>query len=402
MTHLGPRPRRLLAGTALVAALALAGAACGSGESTSGAPSSTQAGKTSSTTSTDGGSGTGTSTGDPKVESTTALAADAPIDLVVRPGDDDLWLAERGGKVRRVRPSDDGAKLATEGEPVLDLSDQTTTDSERGLLGLAFSAKGDVLYVSYTDLEGDTRLVSYAVDGDAVDEGSRKVLLAVDQPFSNHNGGHVVLGPDGKLWFGLGDGGDGDDPGNRAQDPDTFLGKMLRIDPAGGDPEVVISGLRNPWRFSFDADGSLWIGDVGQNQWEEIDHLAADDIEGTNLGWSGREGTHENANVDPEGRTGTDPVDPVFDYSHDGGNCSITGGFAYHGKAIPELVGAYVYADYCKGDVRAIRLGDDGTLAAEYDLGLHVDSPVSFAVDADGEPYVLSGGGNVERIIPAG
>jgi len=395
-------PRRTALLVAALLGLAGVGAtACGSGESTSGAPSSTQV--PASTTTADGGGGTdaGSGSGTPKVEATTALAADSPTDLVVRPGDDHLWLAERAGKVRRVSVSDDGAKLATEGEPVLDLTSQTTTDGERGLLGLAFSADGDVLYVSYTDLDGNTRLVSYAVAGDALDLSSRKVLLAVDQPYANHNGGHVVLGPDGKLWFGLGDGGSGDDPQNHAQDPDSPLGKMLRIDPATGERTTMISGLRNPWRFSFDTDDSLWIGDVGQNAWEEVDHLLADDIEGANLGWSAREGTHDNGNVDPEGRTGTDPIDPVFDYSHDGGNCSITGGFAYHGKAIPALDGAYLYADYCKGDLRALRLGTDGKLAEELDLGIHVDSPVSFAADADGEPYVLSGTGTIQRLVPA-
>ncbi|CAN5563214.1 PQQ-dependent sugar dehydrogenase [soil metagenome] len=393
-------PRHILT-AALVAGTALVAAACGSGEATSGAPSVTQAPRATADGGGTAGDGGG-ATADPKVESTTALAADQPIDLVVRPGDDHLWLAERAGKVRRLSVSDGGARLATEGEAVLDLTDQTTTESERGLLGIAFSEAGDVIYVSYTDLDGNTRLVSYAVADDAVDVGSRKVLLAVDQPFPNHNGGHVVLGPDGDLWFGLGDGGSGDDPGNRAQDPDVLLGKMLRIDPDGGNPAIEVSGLRNPWRFSFDTDGSLWIGDVGQNRYEEIDHLLADDIGGANLGWSAREGTHENTGVDPEGRTGTDPIDPVFDYSHDDGNCSITGGFVYRGTAIPDLVGAYLYADYCKGEVRAIRLGDDGLLAAEYDLGLDVESPVSFAADADGEPYVLSGTGSVERLVAAG
>ncbi|MCU1498767.1 MAG: sugar dehydrogenase [Acidimicrobiales bacterium] len=391
-----PKPRRWA--TATVAALATLGlVACGSDGSASTGTSHTQVA--------DPGSPPGSTAAAaelPKVAATVALTAGEPIDLVVRPGDDRLWLAERAGTIRRLAVSEGGARLAPVGAAVLDLTDQTTTDSERGLLGIAFSEDGDELYVSYTDLQGDTRLVSYAVSGDVVDESSRQVLLALDQPYSNHNGGHVVLGPDGKLWFGLGDGGSGDDPENRAQDPDELLGKMLRLDPDGGEPEAVVSGLRNPWRFSFDRDGSLWIGDVGQNRWEEIDHLAADETEGTNLGWSGREGTHANENVDPEGRTGADPVDPVFEYSHDGGNCSVTGGFVYRGRAIAGLEGAYVFADYCKGDLRAIRLADDGSLAAEYDLGLHVDGPVSFAADVDGEPYVLSATGQVLRLVPAG
>jgi len=336
------------------------------------------------------------------VEATTAVELDEPIDLVTRPGDDHLWVAERAGKVRRLAVTDEGRTLRPEGEAVLDITDQTTTESERGLLGIVFSEDGDTLFVSYTDLRGDTRLVSYAVAADTVDVASRKVLLEVDQPFSNHNGGHVVLGPDGKLWFGLGDGGSANDPENRAQDPDTPLGKMVRLDPEGSEPEIVISGLRNPWRFSFDTDGSLWIGDVGQNQWEEIDHLRADEIVGTNLGWSALEGTHDNSAVEPEGRTGVDPVPPVFEYSHDGGNCSVTGGFVYRGEEIPSLQGAFLFADYCAGRLRALRLDDNGSLAAEYDLGIDVSTPVSFGADADGEPYVLSGDGTIVRLVDRG
>lgn len=395
--------------------------ACGDGEDTGGAPSSATQVPASS-----GGGGPGPSapqdtnspgtgapgtgdpgTGDPgaatpAVEATTVVALDEPIDLVPRPGDDHLWVAERAGKVRRLAVSDQGGTLRHEGEAVLDITDQTTTDSERGLLGIAFSESGDTLFVSYTDPQGDTRLVSYAIEGETVDVASRTVLMAVDQPYSNHNGGHVVLGPDGKLWFGLGDGGSGDDPQNRAQDPEIPLGKMVRLDPEGGEPEIVISGIRNPWRFSFDTDGSLWIGDVGQNQWEEINRLPADQTVGANLGWSALEGTHENPNVDAEGRTGADPVPPVFEYSHDGGNCSVTGGFVYRGEEIPSLQGAYLFADYCAGRLRALRLDDDGKLAAEYDLGIDVAAPVSFGADVDGEPYVLSGEGTIVRLVDAG
>ena len=401
-----------------VAALGLVG--CGSGEDTGGAPTSaTQVPTTGDSspgssapqnTETPGSGDPGT--GDPgasepgaatpTVEATTAVELDEPIDLVTRPGDDHLWVAERAGKVRRLAVTDEGRTLRPEGEAVLDITDQTTTESERGLLGIVFSEDGDTLFVSYTDLRGDTRLVSYAVAADTVDVASRKVLLEVDQPFSNHNGGHVVLGPDGKLWFGLGDGGSANDPENRAQDPDTPLGKMVRLDPEGSEPEIVISGLRNPWRFSFDTDGSLWIGDVGQNQWEEIDHLRADEIVGTNLGWSALEGTHDNSAVEPEGRTGVDPVPPVFEYSHDGGNCSVTGGFVYRGEEIPSLQGAFLFADYCAGRLRALRLDDNGSLAAEYDLGIDVSTPVSFGADADGEPYVLSGDGTIVRLVDRG
>ncbi len=338
---------------------------------------------------------------EPSVDATVAAELDEPIDLVVRPGDDHLWVAERAGTVRRLAVSDGGRTLEPAGEAVLDLTGETTTDAERGLLGIAFSEAGDTLFASYTNLDGDTRIVSYAVEGNQVDQASAKVMLAVEDPYPNHNGGHVEIGPDGKLWFGLGDGGSGNDPENRAQDPDVFFGKMLRLDPTGvDDPEIVVSGLRNPWRFSFDDDGSLWIGDVGQNQWEEVNRLPADQIDGTNLGWSALEGTHENPSVDPDGRTGEDPVPPVFEYSHDGGNCSVTGGVVYRGRAIPNLQGAYLFADYCAGRVRAIRLDGNGDLAAEYDLGIDVSTPVSFGTDAAGEAYVLSGDGDVVRLIP--
>jgi glucose/arabinose dehydrogenase len=334
------------------------------------------------------------------VEGVVAATAAEPTLMLVRPGDDHLWVAERAGTVRRLAVSDGGRTLTPAGEAVLDLRDDTSTDGERGLLGLAFSEDGDTLFVSRTNTDGDTRLEAYDAVGDTVDASSRRVLLAVEQPFPNHNGGNVVLGPDGNLWLGLGDGGAGDDPDNRAQDPDDLLGKMVRIDPDGGEPEIVVLGLRNPWRFSFDTDGSLWIGDVGQGQIEEINRLPNGEIDGANLGWSGYEGSKPY--LDGEGRRPADPVMPVFEYSHDGGNCSITGGFVYRGTAIDGLQGAYLFADYCAGQVRAIRLGDEGTFEAEYDLGVSVDGPVSFTADAEGEPYVLSAAGAIVRLAPKG
>src|SRR5690606_5321819 len=154
---------------------------------------------------------------------------------------------------------------------------------------------------------------------------SRRVLLSVEQPFPNHNGGHVVVTPDDTLWLGLGDGGSADDPENRAQDPDTLLGKLVRVDTTGGeDHEIVASGLRNPWRFSFDPDGTGWIADVGQNECAAINRISADELPGANFGWSGYEGTEPY--LDGDGRRPADPVMPVLTYSHDDGNCSITGG----------------------------------------------------------------------------
>jgi glucose/arabinose dehydrogenase len=387
--------------TRLALAVATAGAlllgACGDGgkaEEPATPPSATQA----PGGSTPAGTGTAPASTTPKVEGKVAGTADAPIALIPRPGDDHLWMAERAGLVIRMKVSEGGRTLVHDGGPVLDIRRDTTTDAERGLLDIAFSDDGATLYVSHTNADGNTRVASYAIEGNRVDPSTRKVLVAVDQPYPNHNGGHIVIGPDGKLWLGLGDGGLGDDPGNRAQDPGTILGKIVRLDPAGGDPEIVVSGVRNPWRYAFDADGSLWIGDVGQDSIEEIDHLARGAIDGSNLGWSGYEGTAEH--LDGDGRRPADAVPPVFEYSHDAGNCSITGGFPYHGKAIPALDGAFLFADYCAGRVRAVRLGRNGKLAAEYDLGIDVPSPISFGVDAAGEAYVLSGQGDIVRLVP--
>ncbi len=400
-TPIPHRPARRRLVVALVLAAALGGAGCGGGEDADGAaPSAPQ------TTATDPAADTATSAapdegaadGPAPIVAEVAGTFEEPIALEVRPGDDHLWLAERAGTVRRVAVAADGS-LAADGDPVLDLTDQTTTEAERGLLDLAFSADGAVLYVSRTNLDGNTRLTAYDLDGDDVDLGSERELLAVDQPYPNHNGGNVVLGPDGAVWFGLGDGGAADDPENRAQDPDTVLGKIVRLAPDGGDPEIVVTGVRNPWRFAFDDDGSLWIGDVGQNAWEEVDHLPADAIDGANLGWSGYEGTHPY--LDGDGRRPADAVGPVFEYPHDGGACSITGGFPYRGTVLAGLDGWYLFADYCVGRIRAIHLAADGSFAGEADLGVDVGSPISFAADADGEPLVLSQDGDIVRLRPA-
>jgi glucose/arabinose dehydrogenase len=337
--------------------------------------------------------------GPPSVEPVVAATMAEPIVLLARPGDDGhVYVAERAGRIRRLELVDGGEMLRTSGGVVLDISDQTTVDSERGLLGLAFDEAGETIFVSSTDPDGNTVVASYEMDGDGIDESTRRVRFSIDQPYSNHNGGNIVLGPDGTLWLGLGDGGSANDPENRAQDPSTELGKIIRIDLATDETEIVVSGVRNPWRYSFDVDGSLWVADVGQSQWEEISHLPADAIEGANLGWSGFEGSRRF--LDEPDRTPADPTPPVFEYSHDDGNCSITGGIAYRGQAIPALQGAYLFADYCLGRIRAIALGPDGELANEYDLGIDVETPISFGTDAAGEPYVLSAAGNIVRLLP--
>jgi glucose/arabinose dehydrogenase len=332
---------------------------------------------------------------------------DAPVALVQRPGLDELVVAERGGAVRVV----DGGRVSA---PIVEVG--TTTDGERGLLGIAFSPDGSHLYLSYTDERGDSRLDEWATGPgiEDVDPASHRNVLSVDQPFSNHNGGHIVFGPDGLLYYGLGDGGAAGDPEGRAQNPDELLGKVLRIDPrrSGDDPyavpadnpfaggggrgEVYITGVRNPWRFSFDRqNGDLWIGDVGQGAEEEIDLLPAGRAAGANLGWDRVEG-----NRPFEGEAPAGAVPPVFTYGRDEGY-SVTGGYVYRGSAIPGLGGAYVFGDYGAGVVRALGI-EGGRVVSERSLGVETGpaSLVSFAEDADGELYVLSLEGPVYRLVP--
>lgn len=346
---------------------------------------------------------------DVQVQLTEVATAEQPVAMIVAPGTDRLFVVERVGTVRAI-----GEGGLSE-EPLVDISDETVAEGERGLLGAAFSPDGERLYLSYTNLNGDTRLHEWEVRGSAVDDASRREVLAQPQPFANHNGGHILFGPDGLLWFGLGDGGSGGDPGDRAQDPDTLLGKILRFDPTaqGGDPygvpgdnpfaggggrsEIAVLGLRNPWRFSFDrATGALWIGDVGQNEVEEVTALPAGGILGANLGWNRLEGTQPFEGDAPAGA-----VAPVYEYRHDEGS-SITGGVVYRGEAIPDLQGAYLFGDLAAAEIWA--LPTDGTSVAErVSLGVAVDpgTLVSFAEDADGEVYVISIGGSIARLDPA-
>ncbi|MFI1225023.1 MULTISPECIES: PQQ-dependent sugar dehydrogenase [unclassified Streptomyces] len=321
--------------------------------------------------------------------------------------DDTLWIAERAGTVRVL----DSSGL---GEPVLDISDETTTDGERGLLGVAFDKTFAHFYISFTDLEGTSRVDEFAVEGGELQPDSRRTVLSQTQPYANHNGGDIKFGPDGYLYIAFGDGGSGGDPHGNGQKLDTLLGKLLRIDPSGGDPyaipadnpfvddanakgEIWSYGLRNPWRFSFDAGtGDLLIGDVGQSDWEEIDWAPADSKGGENYGWSSMEGTHPF-------RGGTEPanhVPPVHEYDRTGLGCSVTGGFVYRGEALPELQGSYVFSDYCDGTLRTLRI-ENGEVTDVGDLGVGGGEVISFVEGGDGELYVLNIGGAVSRIDPA-
>jgi glucose/arabinose dehydrogenase len=374
----------------------------------------------------------------PAGDSTTAPAAESPLDgieitatpvaqvdsptaLVVRPGSQTMYVAERAGRVRPVTVTGTGPdRMYQVGDPVLDISANVVADGERGLLDIEFSDDGGTLYVHYSLApSGDARVAAYMMAGDDVDTRSYRELLAVEDPFPNHNGGEMEFGPDGYLYIALGDGGGGGDPEGNGQDTQALLGKILRIDPAnpsggqeygipadnpfadgeGGRPEVWLYGVRNPWRFSFDrANGDLWIGDVGQNEWEEIDQLpaAAGGGRGANLGWNEIEATHPyEGGSNPDGG-----VLPVFEYSHDEG-CSVTGGVIYRGSAIPGLEGAYLFSDYCQGDVRALRVRD-GQVTEERTFDAHVDQLVAFAEDADGEVYALSLLGGIYRLDALG
>ena len=343
----------------------------------------------------------------------------SPTALAVRPKDDGLYLAEKTGRVRYVPKGQTGAPAAPTNTPVLDLSGQVSTGSEQGLLGITFNGEGSKLYVDYTDRSGDTQVIEYAFKDGKADPATARTLLSVDQPFANHNGGEVVFGPDGKLYIGLGDGGSGNDPGNRAQNLGTLLGKLLRIDPAPGPagkpytippdnpflersgamPEIWMYGLRNPWRFSWDrATQDLWIADVGQNAWEEINFLAAGTPAGANFGWSLLEATHRLKGENPPGG-----VLPIFEYGHDQG-CSVTGGYVYRGAKASSLKGVYVYGDACTGKVWGLtQAGGKLTGQAELKLdgagglGGSGFSIASFGEDAAGELYLLDLAGAVYR-----
>ena len=335
-------------------------------------------------------------------------ALQQPLALAVRSGDPALYVAQKTGKVIAIR---DGI---VDPIPMLDLTEQVSLGGEQGLLGLAFSPDGREAYVNFTDTNGDTLVTGYAVREGRADAASRRDLLFVDQPYSNHNGGNLAFGPDGYLYIGLGDGGSGGDPHGNGQSLSTLLGKMLRIDPtpsedrpyripadnpfvghADARPEVWAYGLRNPWRYSFDRlTGDLWIGDVGQSAWEEVDLQPSDSAGGENYGWNRMEGDHSYGGASPP----ADAVGPVYEYSHDHG-CVVTGGYVYRGKAIPDLVGAYVFADFCAGAIEAIQM-EGGRVIDHRTLGPVVPSLSSFGEDSDGELYAMSLDGGLYRLAP--
>jgi glucose/arabinose dehydrogenase len=331
-----------------------------------------------------------------------------PVD-VQDPGDGRLFVVEQRGRIRVVQG---GAVLP---DLFIDLTDRVGVfGNEQGLLGLALHpdfASNGLLYVNYTDLNGDTVISRFQLSADPsrADPSSERTLLQYDQPYPNHNGGGMAFGPDGYLYIGSGDGGSAGDPHGNGQRLDTFLGKLLRIDVDHGDPyaippdnpfpsrpEVWAYGLRNPWRFSFDPlTGDLYIGDVGQNQWEEVDFQAGGSPGGANYGWSILEGTHIY-----EGGATVGLTLPVAEYSHDV-NCSVTGGVVVRDPSLPELEGVYLYGDYCSGLVWGLVRDPSGAWlsAVLFQTGFNISS---FGKGQAGEVYLLDHNGALYRLGRAG
>ncbi|MCC6544174.1 MAG: PQQ-dependent sugar dehydrogenase [Nitrospirae bacterium] len=352
---------------------------------------------------------------------TIATGLDFPLYLTTAPDDNNrLFIVEKGGLIRIIKY---GVLLET---PFLDIRKLVSNGNEQGLLGLAFDpgyVRNHRFYVSYTDNAGDSRIVRYLVTGnpDIAQAAPDLVLLTIDQPFPNHNGGNIVFGPDGYLYIGMGDGGSGNDPQGNGQDMTDLLGSLLRIDvrPQGNytipvdnpfisqpsaRPELWDIGLRNPWRFSFDRKtGDLYIADVGQNAREEIDIAPASQGggKGANYGWNIMEGTICTPGINP-GCQKTGLTMPVLDYDHSGNACSITGGYVYRGSDIPEFQGTYFYADYCAGWVKSF-VYSNGTITDNKDWkSLRPGGYItSFGEDGQGELYILTSQGGVYRIDAA-
>jgi len=283
----------------------------------------------------------------------------------------------------------------------LDIRNLVRSGGEQGLLSVAFHpkyAQNHRFYVDYTDSAGDTRVVEYRSDGRRARSGSRRQLLRIDQPYANHNGGQLAFGPNGLLYVGMGDGGAGGDPENRAQNPGSLLGKLLtlNVDVRGAAPRIAAFGTRNPWRFSFDrANGDLYVGDVGQGDWEEIDYRSRAKLARLqNYGWDVYEGktSYERKPLGPG-----ELVMPVHVFSHANGNCSVTGGFVYRGSAMTAARGRYFFGDYCSGLVWSLKIvGGKATQVRREPFTVPTLS--SFGEDAAGELYLVSQGGTIYRL----
>ena len=341
---------------------------------------------------------------------------DQPVYVAVIPGDTArLFVVEQAGIVRELRHD------SIQTRPLLNLTGRIASGGERGLLCIAFDpqfATNGRFFVYFTDHNGDLRIVRYTVssDRDSTDEATADTILAIPHPGqANHNGGQLQFGPDNMLWIGTGDGGGSGDPGGNSQNKHALLGKLLRLDvsgasgytiPAGNPgvndtsfaPEVWAYGLRNPWRFSFDRQtGDLYIGDVGENNYEEVD-LAPAAVQrgpGANYGWNIMEGKH--CLVDGCTQTG---IPPVVEYAHSPNVCSVTGGYVYRGSAIPGLDGHYFFADFCAGTVKSINW--PSVIVGDWSSQLSPGASISsFGQDNKGELYITQLGGPVWKLVPA-
>jgi glucose/arabinose dehydrogenase len=338
----------------------------------------------------------------------------SPVYVTSPPGDARLFVVEQAGRIKVVK---DGRTLP---EPFLDISSRVRSGGEQGLLSMAFHPEyrsNGWFYVNFTDRSGDTRVERFKVsaNADVADPASSLLIIGIDQPYSNHNGGLVMFGLDGMLYIGMGDGGSGGDPRGNGQNRNALLGKMLRINVnrtepysipqgnpyangAGGKPEVWAIGLRNPWRFAFDRPtGLLYIADVGQNQFEEIDVEPASKA-GINYGWNIMEGDncYNSSSCDRDGLTM-----PKVSFSHAGGACSVTGGFVYRGARVPAIAGHYFYSDYCAGWLKSFRM-QNGAVTDRRDWTMeNIGHIVSFGEDTRGELLIVSEGGKVFRVIGA-
>ena len=355
-------------------------------------------------------SGTDAPSGDtPLALEVVASGLSNPLHLTAPAGDPRLFIVEQPGRIRIVQ---NGQLVAT---PVLDVVAKVASGGERGLLSMAFDpsyAANGFFYVNYTDRNGDTVVERYRVSADAnrADAASAKRILFVPQPYANHNGGHILFGPDGMLYVAMGDGGSGGDPQGNGQNKNSLLGKLLRIDVRTGDPygipsdnpfvgqpsargEIWAYGLRNPWRIAFDrTDRTLYVADVGQDAVEEINVAAATQA-GVNYGWNVMEGDrcYRASTCAQAGLTL-----PAVSYANASDACSVTGGIVYRGTKIPDIAGHYFYSDYCAGFVRSFRWSNgQATAAREWDLD--ASGVLSFGEDAAGEMYLLSSNGTVYR-----
>jgi glucose/arabinose dehydrogenase len=352
-----------------------------------------------------------------RLQTVTAVLS-SPVFLTAPTGDvGRLFIVEQGGLIR-ILNSLDGTPRAT---PFLDVAGLIVTGGERGLLGMAFDpnyAGNGRFSISYTNTAGDIVIARYGVSSnpDIANAGAQAILKTIAHPTNqNHNGGMLAFGPDGCLYAGIGDGGGSGDPNGNAQNTNSLLGKILRLDPetgsacgtdnpfangTGGAPEVWSFGLRNPWRFSFDrSTGVLYIGDVGQDQREEVDAVVGPNAgQGVNFGWNIMEGFA--CFNPPSGCNSSGLTPPILDYSHDAGACSVTGGYVYRGTLNPAVNGSYFYADYCAGFVRSFQLqGGRPSSQNTWPLLSPGGQITSFGEDARGELYILTQTGGLSRIV---